>query len=182
MADKPYAFYSNAQVVLDWWAAWKEHEKAHRDALDRIAPEVAPYEGAEPAVIGAWVNFTFDGFIRDWKRDIPDGWKKGGRDGQWILPKLSTKEGKAIQAKMREVPPHVELRRFNGGIPGTKLDLYFGQPPAMSLGETDAWMHFSEDWDNLDAIDPDVWEVRRLSEYYIAAEARRDASGRTTDG
>jgi hypothetical protein len=172
---KPYAFYSTHKAVLDWWAEWEESKKLHEEMLALVAPEVAPYEGAEPAIIGAFGRWRFEGFMRDWNSDIPDGWKKSGRDGQWITPKASTKAGKALIARMAEVPPFMDPRRNKGGIPGTKLDIHFGQLPAISVHNGEGWMHFGDDWDNLDVIDLTIWSIRRMSEYYAAREARIEA-------
>lgn len=175
MHRPPYAFHTTSPVVLEWWAKWKENEERHKEALERIAPEVAPYEGAEPAVVGVFGRYKFEGFKRDWGRDIPEGWKKSGRDGEWITPKVSTKAGKALVARMAEVPSTCDARRSDGGIPGMKLDMFFGQLPAMIFSETEVWAHFSDDWDHLDQIDQSIWAVRRISEYYAAKEARDDA-------
>ena len=127
-------------------------------------------------MIGAFGSYRFDGFKRDWGRDIPEGWKKSGRDGQWITPKVSTKAGKAIAARMAEVPPTSDVRFFEKGIPGMKLDLFFGRRPAMMFSDTEVWAHFGDgDWDHLDQIDQTIWTVRRLSEFYAAKEARAEA-------
>jgi hypothetical protein len=170
----PYSFHTESPVVLQWYDDWRAHTEHHEKVLAEVAAEIAPFEGAQPAVTGAWGHYTFEGFHHT-RYPIPDGWRVVGRNSQWITPKRSTKAGKAIVKRMAEVPPFWELRRFGGGIPGMKLDVHFGRLPAMQFGDGEVWAHFGDDWDQLDIIDQTIWEVRRLSEFYAAAEARSDA-------
>lgn len=168
----PYAFSSDAPIILDWWAEWRRSTKAHNDALARIAPEVAPWEGAKPAVTGAFGLYQFTGFDID-GHTVPTDWRVIGR-GRWIVPKKSTNEGKRLAARMKEVPDWHDPR-YKPGIPGVKLDLLAGAPAFGIYGGV-AWMHWGDNWDHLDIVDLTIWSIRRLSEFYAASEADEAAS------
>lgn len=154
----PYSFHSSDEVVMDWWRAWDEGRRAHDEALARIAPELAPWEGAKPAVTGALGQYSFDGYMRDWMRPVPDGWRAIGPNQKWIRPKKSTKEGKAILARMTEVPPLIDAR-YKPGIPGVQT----GPAP---YPEGDGWEENGEGhdfWERFDYHEEHYWRRRKAN-------------------
>lgn len=165
---RPYAFSSEAPVVLDWWAKWVSDSEAHDEALKRIAPQVAPWEGAKTAVTGAFGSYRFEGFRAD-GHAIPADWRVVAQ-GKWVVPKKSTKEGKRLVKLMAEVPKWTDPR-YRPGIPGVKSDYFFSAAPAFGIYNEVAWMHWGDEWDSLEIVDQTIWTVRRMSEFYIAREA-----------
>jgi hypothetical protein len=164
---------TNADVLADW-ASLLDQRKADGDALHRFAAEVDPDHdrdliqsgSSRTAVIGL-------GHTPGWP--VPTGWRDVSNRGViHIVPRLSTKAGKAAAKRLGELQP---------ADPRTMLANRHGVPTAFFGSSAEGVRMFSPGVRQLgDALyvtwgaepetphDPAKWERVKLSDYYAAVE------------
>lgn len=167
----------NEEVLASFHEAVVQH-RAWADAIQTFAKEVHP--DAKPMVRRE--NFgggdRFDGVsVVD---PAPEGWRvKNQRTGAPIMvPRLSTKAGKAWNKRLAEVSRAPDVRASLPGMPDGALTGFSWIAPAIEESDGYLWVKWSHDPMDADlgwsskhkSVDFSIWERVKLSEFYAMTE------------
>jgi hypothetical protein len=170
---KVLAFSTDKAEVVDYYRAWTKKADRWTKEAKKVAKQFCPAPGLERLETAALGSRELSGY--KWfgpKADIPVGWRVV--KDFWLVPKLSTTEGKAAKAAFAALGPLDDPRLSLPGIPHD----WFGQLPAMvplPLSKkretwTALWIRYGENWNGGDRVDQSIWTPRSLAQYYAATE------------
>ncbi|MFD9950545.1 hypothetical protein ACFWYW_57545 [Nonomuraea sp. NPDC059023] len=174
MSDK-VVYRSTHPDVL---AAWGFAARAREEWADQMKAFLDEHGLGKRTV---WTyNVTGEVFgIEDNGDDIPDGWRVDSRTGH-LMPKLATKRGKAISARLKELPQPDP----RASMPGMPAECFVSLARLVcGLAELGGALYATWSREISESeVDASLWERVKLSEYYAAVEAHEAAQAVTVGG
>lgn len=165
-------------------AAFLDARKRYDDwavAIAELAREVHP--DAKPMVTHSWGMERFGGITK--VDPVPDGWRIDQQRAGYspmLVPRRSTKEGKAWLKRIEELRSGPNVRASLLGMPGGGAAGLAYESPGIEIYDDCLyviWGHDPADLDMgwnpqeaADEVDPKLWERVKLSQYYADKEAR----------
>lgn len=162
--------------VLATWDELREHRREIGAKLHEFARAVDPERDRN--IVGDGSGERVNGLAHDPDWPVPAGWRVVNRGLLHIVPRLSTKAGKAAAERLSRLQPqdprhvlsvkHGIPSAFFGGSGDSMPGIRFYSPGVQQLGDAlyVTWARQPEE-----PHDPAKWEPVKLSEYYAAIEA-----------
>lgn len=174
-----FVFRSDKQEVLDALHAAKDAYLEWSDRIEAFAAEVHPDSKPMVRRQNRGGGDRFDAVsVRE---PVPEGWRvKTQREGaDLMVPRLSTKAGKAWNERLNEIREAPDIRSSLPGMPSGGLDGLAYVAPGIEEHDGAVWVIWSCDPDAMDSgwsrtskkVDGFIWERVKLSEYYAMKEA-----------
>lgn len=171
---------SRADIV----ALEPRYQKAHRAWRRRAKSLLRELGLAERNIMteGGWRSTRrFVGVSWSYNEDPPEGWKFDGKHCV-LLPRMSTKAGKAIADKLAACQPPTDPRDELPGMPAHHLDGLRACAPGLEIRNRDVLATVYVKWGcalPLDRVDLGIWRQVPLSEYYALVEAEEQQAAST---
>lgn len=178
-------FRSSDPALLAAWERMRVSAHAHHDATDAMVVDLG-----FPADHPVWVRDDHPGQrVTGFgipESGAPDGWRVETKYGDMMVPRRSTKVGKAIQAKIDAIGLRPDGRTVikNFGMP---LRVFAGlrlMSPGVARKDDTVWVKWGQDprtgdggelkVNPHDRVDMDIWTQVMLSEFVLMVEAGND--------